>query len=258
MKSAKKNLDILREIYSNNLSVALIAEELLACSLENDAIKVKRHLQELDFDYYGVESDNKIIGYIVQSELKDGLISQYMHPFDMEYIVSDSTSLLELLQILRDKHPVFVLEKNQIKKLITVADLQKHPIRMLVFGLISMLEMNLVELIKKNYPNEQWKACLNENRIQKAMDIFRMRKNKNEGLDLIDCLQLSDKGEIIQKTPFLLDILEFRSKTEVKQFFKAIEELRNNTAHSQEYVYEDFNDFLDIISRMEIMLSVFR
>ncbi|WP_445486849.1 hypothetical protein [Niallia sp. 03133] len=258
MKSVKKSLDTLREIYSNNLSVALIAEELLACAPEDNAISIKLHLEKLDFDFYGVERQGKIIGYIIQSELRDGLISDYMHPFKMEEIVSDSTSLIEVLEILRDKHPVFVLERNQIKKLITVADLQKQPIRMLVFGLISMLEMNLVELIKQNYAHEQWKACLNENRIQKAIEIFRMRKNKNEGLGLIDCLQLSDKGEIILKTPSLLDMLGFRSKTEVKQFFKAIEELRNNTAHSQEYVYEDFTDFLDIITRMEKMLSVFR
>lgn len=256
IKSIGKNLETLREIYSNNLTVGLIAEELSACSPEDDALTTKFIMEKLDFDYYGVAIDGKIIGYIIQSELNEGLISEYMHTFQMEDLVSESTSLLELLLILREKHPVFLLESNRINKLITVADLQKQPIRMLVFGLISILEMNLVELIMEHYPNEQWKERLSPNRINEAMNLFYVRKEKNAGLGLIDCLQLSDKGMIVQKTPDLLKKLELQSRREAKQFFNRIEELRNNTAHSQEYVYNDFNDFLDIVMRIERVLSL--
>ncbi|MDE5414194.1 hypothetical protein [Alkalihalobacterium chitinilyticum] len=252
----KKSLETLREIYSDNLSVPLIAEELFACPLDGDALEVKQNMEEADFDYYGVENNGKIIGYIVRSELKDGLISNYVHPFEMEDLISESTSLIELLQIFKDKNPVFVLEKNQVKKLLTLADLQKQPIRMLVFGLISLLEMNLLDLIKKSYPDNGWTQCLSEGRIEKAFEVYEKRKQKNEGLGLIECIQLSDKGTIIRKTPQLLNQLEFQSKKEVDRFFSSIEELRNNTAHSQEYVYDDFNDFLDSINRIEKLLRL--
>ncbi|WP_216830296.1 hypothetical protein [Alkalihalobacterium elongatum] len=252
----KKSLETLREIYSDNLSVPLIAEDLLACPLDGDALEVKQYMEESDFDFYGVESNGKIIGYIVRTELKDGLISEYVHPFEMDDLISESTSLIELLQIFKDKNPVFVLEKNQVKKLLTLADLQKQPIRMLVFGLISLLEMNLLELIKKNYPDDGWTQCLSDGRIEKAFEVYEKRKQKNEGLGLIECIQLSDKGTIIRKTPQLLEQLEFQSKKEVDRFFSSIEELRNNTAHSQEYVYDDFNDFLDSITRIEKLLRV--
>jgi predicted transcriptional regulator len=253
----KKSLDTLRKIYSDNLSVTLIAEELFSCSLEDDAKKVKDSMQEMDFDYYGVHSNGRIIGYIAKHELgDDGLISQYVHSFAMENLVAESTSLIEILQILRDKHPVFVLERNHVKKLITVADLQKQPIRMLVFGLISLLEMKLLDLIKEHYKNDEWKYYLSDGRIEKALQVYETRKDKNVGLGLIECLQLSDKGTIIKKTPMLLEKLEFSSKTELVRFFKSIEDLRNNTAHSQEYVYDDFNDFLDNITRIEKILSL--
>lgn len=252
---SKKSFDTLRKIYSDNLSVPLIAEDLQTCSLEDDAIIVKLNMEKLDFDYYGVKSKGRIIGYIVQSELCEGLILQYVHYFEMKDLVSESTSLIELLQILKDKHPIFVLEKNQVKKLITVSDLQKQPIRMLVFGLISLLEMNLLGLIKQHYANEEWKNYLSSGRLEKAYEVYEIRKSKNEGLGLIECLQLSDKGTIIRKTPELLEKLEFNSKGEVDRFFSSIEELRNNTAHSQEYVYKDFNDFIDNINRVEKILS---
>ncbi|WP_318502356.1 hypothetical protein [Bacillus sp. T3] len=67
---------------------------------------------------------------------------------------------------------------------------------------------------------------------------------------------MSDKGTIIKRTPQLLEQLGFVSKTDVGQFFRSVEELRNNTAHAQEYVYEDFNEFLENISRVEKILNL--
>lgn len=252
----KKSLNTLRKIYSDNLTVTLIAEELISCSIEEDTDKIKSKMEMLDFDYFGVESNGRIIGYIVKGELGDLALSQYVRYFAMEDLVSESTSLIEVLHILKEKHPVFILEKNRVRKLITVADLQKQPIRMLVFGLISLLEMELVTLINDSYAEEQWKSCLSEGRMNKVIQIFETRREKNEGLGLIDCLQLSDKGTIIKKTPPLLEQLGFTSKTDVAQFFRLIEELRNNTAHSQEYVYEDFNEFLENINRVEKILNL--
>ncbi|WP_147535176.1 hypothetical protein [Bacillus marasmi] len=251
-----KSLHTLRKIYSDNLSVTLIAEDIIYCSITDDATNIKNKMQELDFDYLGVESGGKLVGYIIKDELTDNSISDHVHTFTMANLVSESTPLLELLHILKEQHPVFILEKNQVSKLITVADLQKQPIRMLVFGLISLLEMELVQLIKRTYPDEQWKNCLSEGRIAKVKEVHEMRKEKNEGLALIECLQLSDKGTIIKKTPQLSEQLGFVSKTEVGRFFRSIEELRNNTAHSQEYVYEDFNEFLENINRIEEILNL--
>jgi hypothetical protein len=251
-----KSLTTLKKIYSNNLSVTLIAENLISCSIEDETETIKAKMEELDFDYFGVESNGKMIGYIMKQELVDQSLSNYVHYFAMEDLVSESTSLIDLLQILKAKHPVFILEKNQVRKLITVADLQKQPIRMLVFGLISLLEMELVQLIKNSNPDEEWKSCLSEGRMAKVYQVYETRKEKNEGLGLIECLQLSDKGTIIKKTPHLLKQLGFVSKSDADRFFSSIEELRNNTAHSQEYVYEDFNEFLENIYRVEKILNL--
>ena len=251
-----KSLNTLRKIYADNLSVTLIAEDLISCNIEADTKQIKTKMEKLDFDYFGVESDGKVIGYIISHELEDQSISKFVHYFKMEDLVSESTSLIELLQILKEKHPVFILEKNQVSKLITVADLQKQPIRMLVFGLISLLEMDLVQLIKNAYPNGEWNSCLSDGRLMKVFQVYETRKEKNEGLGLIECLQLSDKGTIIKKTPHLMKQLGFVSKSDAARFFSSIEELRNNTAHSQEYVYQDFNEFLENIYRVEKILNL--
>lgn len=252
----KKSLDNLQKIYSENLLAPLISEEIFTCFYEDNAEDIKKKMEELDFDFYGVEKDGIVIGYIKKDELKVGMIYQFVHYFDLGDLVSESTSLIDLLKIMKNTNPIFVLEMNKVKKIITISDLQKQPIRMLVFGLISLLEMFLLDLINQEYKDESWKSHLNDDRLHNAIKLYNIRKEKNEGIGLIDCLQLSDKGRIIKNTPELRKLLNFDSNTKLNQFFDGIEKLRNNTAHSQEYVYQDFNEFLDKITRVQELLSV--
>lgn len=252
----KKSLDNLQKIYSENLLAPLISEEIYTCLYQDKAEDVKKKMVELDFDFIGVEKEGIVIGYIKKDELREGYISQFVHNFDLSDLISESTSLIDLLKIMKNTNPIFVLEMNRVKKIITKSDLQKQPIRMLVFGLISLLEMFLLDLINQEYQDESWKDHLTDERLQKAIDLYNIRKERNEGIGLIDCLQLSDKGRIIKHSPELRKLLNFNSKTKLNKFFDGIEELRNNTAHSQEYVYQDFNEFLNKITRVQELLSL--
>jgi hypothetical protein len=237
----------LRVIYEKNLSVDLLAEELYTCKLHDKSSAIQQEMVEKDYDIFGVEDNGKIIGYVLRDKLAVGKVEDNYQPFHSGDLVSDSTSLIELLEILRNKKHLFILERNRVTKIVTLADLQKQPIRMLTFSLISLLEMLLISLIREEYPDEGWKEKLSEERLQKAEDMLKLRIEKNEALTLLDNTQLGDKGTIVVKTDKLMQQLGFESKSRCKAFFKNLETLRNNTAHAQEEIYHNSKELIEII-----------
>lgn len=250
-----KGYENLKIIYEKNLNVNLLAEDIQTCYLNNNALTIKNEMSKRDFDVYGVEEEGKIAGYVLRNELSEGAIENYFRQFRSEELLSDSTSLIELLYILKDRKYLFILEKNKVCKIVTIADLHKPPIRMLAFSLISLLEMLLISIIKEAYPEESWKTHLTEERILKAEELLNKRIEKNEALTLLDNTQLGDKGTIVRKTPDLIRILGFNSNKKCKSFFKNIEDLRNNTAHAQEEIYHDYQELIDIILEIDRVLD---
>jgi len=245
----------LRDIFEDSLTVDLLAEELYACALEDDALYVHQELEQYDFDIMGVLDEGKLVGYVRQDELSLGRIADYYHPFTSDELISDSTTLLELLPILEERDYVFLLEKNQITKIVTIADLHKQPIRMLIFSLISLLEMYLTEAIRELHPNGEWKEKITDNRLEKAQEVWVLRKSRNEELTLLDNTQLGDKGSIVKNTPELLEQLGFSSKTKCGDFFSSMERLRNNTVHAQEMIYDDNHELIEVILQINQMLE---
>jgi hypothetical protein len=246
----------LRNIYENNLTVELLSENIKTCEINEDALIVKEEMANNDFDIYGVKRDEKIVGFVIREDItREGTINEFVKWFSSEELISDSTSLIELLDILQEREFIFILEKNRVSRIVTVADLQKHPIRMLTFSLISLLEMYLIEVIKEFYPYDSWTDKLTESRLNKAKELLAERLEKNEALTWLDNLQLGDKGTIIRKTPEIVEKLGFESNIQCKKFFKNIEELRNNTAHSQEKIYHDYKEFIHILLQIQTVLS---
>src|SRR5690625_482369 len=250
-----RSYERLRHIFEDSLTVELLAEDLTTCALDDDALSVLRELEKQDFDIMGVLDAEEIIGYVKQDELSSGKIADYCRPFNSKDLISDSTSVLELLKILRDREHVFVLEKNSVTKIVTVADLHKQAIRMFTFSLISLLEMYLVAAIKELYPNEEWTEKLSKGRLKKTEEMWEKRKSRNEELTLIDNTKLSDKATIARNTPELLEQMGFPSKTKCDDFFDNLERLRNNTAHAQEIIYHDNKELIEVLLQINDILE---
>lgn len=251
-----RSYEKLRYIYQNNLTVDLLCENLNTCNFNDHSIDVKNEMVEKDFDMYGVEKEGKIIGFVRRDELDTkGIIGDFVKNFSSDDLISDSTSLIELLDIFQEWEYVFILEKNKVSKIVTVADLQKQPIRMLAFSLISLFEMYLISTIREFFPDDSWTDKLTEARLTKAKELLEERSKKNEALTLLDNIQLGDKGTIVRKTPQLVEKFGFESNQQCKDFFRNIETLRNNTAHSQEKIYHDYKELIAVILQIEKVLK---
>ena len=72
--------------------------------------------------------------------------------------------------------------------------------------------------------------------------------------DLIDCLQLSDKGQILIADSAMLARLGFDSRSTAKRVVKELESLRNNLAHAQDIVTHDWAQIARMTQRIEGIL----
>jgi hypothetical protein len=250
------NYRSLRSLFEKNITVNSISEVLATCNVEDPAQQIRDQMASKDYDVIGVEENGMVIGYVLRDDLREGSCKEYFRSFSPSDLVSDSTPLLQTLFIFKNTERLFIIEGNRITKVVTLADLQKPPIRMLLFGIISLVEMHLYQIIRDYFKKDSWKMHLSEKRIQQSEELFLQRKARNEGIELSDCLQLCDKRDIVLGEQPLRELLVIESKSKGKDFFKKLEILRNNLAHSQDLnTQNSWNEMITLIEQTETLLE---
>jgi len=136
------------------------------------------------------------------------------------------------LHHLAKKPHLFVKASDEIVGIITRADLHKPAFRIWLFGLISVLEIHMFELIHRTYPENGWKDKLPETRKGKLKEVYETRKISNEEIDWLSCCEFCDKRTIIEKNHVALEATGFKSTRDFSKNLKDIESLRNEIAHS--------------------------
>ena len=121
---------------------------------------------------------------------------------------------------------------------------------MWLFGMITMTEIELAQLIEEHFPRESWIPLVSEGRMEKARALQLERERRNQHGTLLECLQLSDKGQILIENPTILKLFDFKSKRLAKRNIKEFESLRNNLAHAQDIATHDWAAIARISSRI--------
>ncbi len=239
----------LRKLFEENIHVNHISEELISFEVSGKIDEIKEYMEQTGFDVVGLKEEGKVIGYLEKG--RDAAVR-----FQPSNLVSESTPLIHLLYLFEDIDRIFILERNEVTRLVTLADLQKPPVRMLLFGIISLMEMHLLHVVKYVYQDTSWREKISAERLRNAEHLYELRKERNEEITLLDCLQLSDKKTLIVKKRELLANLGFSSRAEAERFFNKLERLRNNLAHSQELTGGDsFRDIIQTVRQCERVLE---
>ncbi len=144
--------------------------------------------------------------------------------------------------------------KDQVWGIITRGDLQKAPVRMWLFGLISLLEMNFLRLIRLKFLEDSWKSLLKSTRLKHAQYILDDRRRRNEAIDLADCLEFGDKARILSKTEAIRSALGVPSEKEMSQLLQKLENLRNELAHSQDIITGKWPEVVELAEAAEELL----
>lgn len=261
MKQLKSTCKDLKDLFGREISVKHVLEELQSCRAEENAATVRKQMEELDFDVMGIDDKGKVDGYVEQLSLGSGRCREYKKKFSPSELIEESTTLLEVFSALHDAPRKFVKCGDRVTGIVTRGDLQKAPVRMWLFGLVTILEMHLLRLIRNHYPKDSWKVHLSDKRITEAEKLLDLRKKRNEAIDLADCLQFCDKTGLVVKIPEISKAMRKRWATCAKSWvrtLKSAEELRNRLCHAQDIVEgSTWPEVIDQVKRVESFLEFF-
>ena len=96
---------------------------------------------------------------------------------------------------------------------------------------------------------------MSEGRLRKAETLLEERRRRGQVCDLVDCLQLSDKAQVLMRDEAQLAEFGFASRAAGKQVSKELESLRNNLAHAQDIVTHDWPQIARMTRRIEELMG---
>jgi hypothetical protein len=234
LKQLKSNITGLRVIFEKQITVRNIAEKLEACRVGNAAVQVRETMIGNDYDVLGVRDGDTIVGYVELSDVEGVEVITSWTSFQPPSLITDSTPIIDLLSIMRDRARVFVLERDCATGIVTRGDLQKAPVRMLLFGIVTLLEMNFLRIIRSHFPDDSWRHHLPLRRLEKAEKLFKSLRKSKEEIDATDCLELCDKSALLIQDDEIRRKLGFSSKAQGRRVLSSIERFRNDLAHGQD------------------------
>jgi hypothetical protein len=225
-------LSNLKKLFERHITISAITENFIAFDAKQDAEKCFAYMEENHFDVIGVRQNGHIIGYARLSKKDKGLLYEHKASFKRDEILIENTPLTEAVHHLAKTPYIFVKTSNGVVGIVTRADLYKPAIRIWLYGLISILEIHMLELIRKTFPDGEWKTCLSGKRQRKMLNTYEDRRTHNEEIEKIYCTEFCDKRTIIEKSEVAFKATGFKSKAEFSENLKEIEMMRNEIAHS--------------------------
>ena len=193
-----------------------------------------------EFDQFPVKDGDETVGILLRQDAPQaGTVRDAMRPLREGLIVSADMSIIELIPHLRDSHYRLVIRGRQIDGLVTQSDVLKLPVRMLLFGLISHLELCLRQLIRSRRPWPEWGKPLAEKRRKDIEGSLRELSHARFEPDPLEFTNLNDVVGILAHEADLGEA--FRDE------MSGIRSLRNDVAHAKTYIASmaDVRQFVD-------------
>ncbi len=228
-----------------------IAEGLLSFDAETACEQVARELKNQCREVASVRVNGTVQGYVRASDLGEGICTDNLRHFTVDQVVYGTSTFTDVIHVLTRHDYCFVTVLGNVAGIISRDDINKPMVRMWLFGIVTMVEMALVKLIHERFPKGKWEAHVSAGRLQKARDIQQERQRRNLYCDLIDCLQLPDKAQILVEDTVAMERLGMESKSAAKRVIKELESLRNHLAHAQDIVKHDWPQIARLSMRIE-------
>ncbi len=247
----------IKQLFIENITAKCIYEPLMSCPVNSDTGQAKEALCIRGFDIAGIKetADGPIIGYVEAKEIGNESFDKYIKEIELDLVISESTPIADLINEFENKDFLFVLVGSKITGILTKADINKPPVRIYVFGTISLFEMHLNSWITHHFPEDSWQNEISKARIANAKEIFDKRQGNNLELSLLECIQFCDKRDILLKSDDFLSVFTFSNKA-FKKLLKNAEKIRNELAHSQNSIIANIEwvEFVKTLSEIELFL----
>jgi hypothetical protein len=242
--------------FLRGLAARDIAEPLPSFDAATPAAQARHSLLLRRHAVAGVRQDGYVSGYIEYQDLGEGACGDTMRGFDEDTLIPDSASITEVVLKL-DRFPrLFVRSLGTVAGLITRADLQDPPVRMWLFGMITVLEMRFLQLIESEFSDDGWMRYISPARLEKARELQAERQRRGQDAHLLDCLQFSDKAQIVVRDEALRSKAGIVSRHRGDEVIKNLERLRNDLAHTQDIIAFDWQTIVAIVENLERLVAL--
>lgn len=168
-----------------------------------------------------------------------------------EQIIDAGAPISVMIHVLTRYEQAFVRTVDRITGVLSRVDLEKPIGRMWLFGIVTLIEFDFIRRIMMRWPDQSWVAHLSPGRLDKARELQEERGRRGQPADLLDCLQLADKGSILIHDPDVLRDWGYRSKQAAKAALQDIQSLRNHLAHSQAIVAHHWHQIASLSRRLD-------
>jgi hypothetical protein len=217
------SLDRLRLLFEEQINVLPIAENMVIFEKEN----FKEEMERRNFHSAVVDVEGVMMKYDEGDDV--------LKPISQEDLMDANTPLLKAFRMLISQRRFFIKDEDgKLSYIVTRTDLDKIPLRIGFFGLISLLETHLKDMIRKQLPH--WEESLTENRLSQARSLYEWKKARKEEIDLVQCLQFGDLGSIFSKNQRFKKFDASFSRERFVQTINNIGKLRDALAHSQSHL----------------------
>jgi hypothetical protein len=203
-----------------------------------------------DLTLAGVRREGRTAGYLLREDFTDGGAFR-VRDIDRRQRVALDAPLTEVIHVLTQFSRCFVELDGAVVGVVGRGDIGKPVARMWLFGIIILVEMQVVELVRARWPDGGWTAVVSAGRMEKARQLQAERQRRGLSADLLDCLQFSDKLQVAIQDPEFLETLGFGSAGAAKKVVKDLESLRNNLAHGQDVASHDWPQIARLARRVQ-------
>jgi len=232
-----------------------ISTPLRSFDAERPVAPVTETMDTLALDVVAVRIDGSAAGYLRRGDAAGGSCGEGMRRFARGQVVAGEAPLSDVVQVLTRHEYCFVSLLGEVVAVIRRGDVNNPIVRMWLFGIITIVEMTVSQMIRTTYPDDSWQPFISAGRLEKAMSFHEERIRRNRPCDLLDCLQLSDKGQIVIQDSGMLEWMGVSAKSAGKQRIKELESLRNNLAHGQDIAAHDWAQIARMSHRVEDILG---
>ena len=249
-----------KRMFSEIFSARDIAEALLSFGADSPCGEVRSVMQHQGKQVVSVRVNGSVQGYVRLADLQQGDISQHctdiIRHFTVDQVVAGGASFSDVIHVLTRHDYCFVTALGNVSGVVCRDDMNKPVVRMWLFGIVTLIEISLMDMVQRRFPQDSWRDVISQGRLEKAKSIQAERQRRNVNCALIDCLQFSDKGQILIEDPEAMKRLGFKTKRVAKKAMRELESLRNHLAHAQDIVEHDWAQIARLSIRMQEMTGV--
>ena len=207
----------------------MIPEAGLTCASDGtDAARVSK--DKPDFSVIPIRQGGRLSGYF----LRDSRTSKQIVLNDL---ISDGTSLLDLVEILGDREFSFVLSHREIAGYVHFSDLNHHLVKLAFYVILEALERQALSSIPRQDDREYLRKSLDSSRFAQIKQQYKRDGDAARSLfnylNISDILRLATKEGTIQLDDTVI---------------KAMKEARDGASHVSESIVADFESVKKLAS----------